>query len=303
MTENPQLSFLSPRLLIPFVFVTLIWGSTWIVIKDQLHVVPPSWSVTYRFAVAGIVMLGVATITRARLNIGFPGIIFAALLGAAQFLLNFNFVYRAEHYITSGLVAVVFALLFVPNAVISRIFLGQKMSKRFVIGSAISIIGIAFLFANEARGDGASQTATLTGIAFTLCGVMSASIANVMQATERARSLPMASMLGWAMLAGALLDGLFAWITTGPPVIEQRLGYLLGIGYLGVVASAVAFSLYFRMIRDIGPAKAAYSSVLIPVIAMTFSTVFEGFQWTALAITGSVVALSGMLVALSGKNS
>jgi drug/metabolite transporter (DMT)-like permease len=113
----------------------------------------------------------------------------------------------------------------------------------------------------------------------------------------------MASMLGWAMLAGALLDGLFAWITTGPPVIEQRLGYLLGIGYLGVVASAVAFSLYFRMIRDIGPAKAAYSSVLIPVIAMTFSTVFEGFQWTALAITGSVVALSGMLVALSGKNS
>jgi drug/metabolite transporter (DMT)-like permease len=133
--------------------------------------------------------------------------------------------------------------------------------------------------------------------------VMSASIANVMQATERARSLPMASMLGWAMLAGALLDGLFAWITTGPPVIEQRLGYLLGIGYLGVVASAVAFSLYFRMIRDIGPAKAAYSSVLIPVIAMTFSTVFEGFQWTALAITGSVVALSGMLVALSGKNS
>jgi drug/metabolite transporter (DMT)-like permease len=302
MNETPPLSFTSPRLFIPFVLVTLIWGSTWIVIKDQLHVVPPSWSVTYRFAVAGIVMLGVALVTRAPIRIGRDGMIFAALLGSAQFVFNFNFVYRAEHYITSGLVAVVFALLFVPNAIISRIVLGQRVSKRFITGSAISIMGIALLFANEARGDTASQMATITGIAFTLCGVLSASTANVMQATERARSLPMASMLGWSMIIGAVFDGLFAWATAGPPVIEYRLGYLIGIAYLGVVASAIAFSLYFRTIRDIGPAKAAYSSVLIPVIAMTFSTIFEGFQWTALAVAGSVVALSGMLVALSGKS-
>jgi drug/metabolite transporter (DMT)-like permease len=302
MSETPTPSFTSPRLFVPFLLVTLIWGSTWIVIKDQLHVVPPSWSVTYRFAVAGIVMLGVALITRTPIRIGRGGMIFAALLGSAQFVLNFNFVYRAEHYITSGLVAVVFALLFVPNAIISRMVLGQRMSTRFAIGSAISIIGIALLFANEARGDGASQTATIAGIAFTLCGVLSASIANVMQATDRARALPMASMLGWSMLIGALLDGIFAWATTGPPVVEARLGYLLGIAYLGVVASAIAFSLYFRMIRDIGPAKAAYSSVLIPVIAMTYSTFLEGFQWTLLAVAGSLVALIGMLVALSGKN-
>jgi drug/metabolite transporter (DMT)-like permease len=302
MNETPPLSFTSPRLFIPFVLVTLIWGSTWIVIKDQLHVVPPSWSVTYRFAVAGIVMLGVALVTRAPIRIGRDGMIFAALLGSAQFVFNFNFVYRAEHYITSGLVAVVFALLFVPNAIISRIVLGQRVSKRFIAGSAISIMGIALLFANEARGDTASQMATITGIAFTLCGVLSASTANVMQATERARSLPMASMLGWSMIISAVFDGLFAWATAGPPVIEYRLGYLIGIAYLGVVASAIAFSLYFRTIRDIGPAKAAYSSVLIPVIAMTFSTIFEGFQWTALAVAGSVVALSGMLVALSGKS-
>jgi drug/metabolite transporter (DMT)-like permease len=302
MNETPPLSFTSPRLFIPFVLVTLIWGSTWIVIKDQLHVVPPSWSVTYRFAVAGIVMLGVALVTRAPIRIGRDGMIFAALLGSAQFVFNFNFVYRAEHYITSGLVAVVFALLFVPNAIISRIVLGQRVSKRFITGSAISIMGIALLFANEARGDTASQMATITGIAFTLCGVLSASTANVMQATERARSLPMASMLGWSMIISAVFDGLFAWATAGPPVIEYRLGYLIGIAYLGVVASAIAFSLYFRTIRDIGPAKAAYSSVLIPVIAMTFSTIFEGFQWTALAVAGSVVALSGMLVALSGKS-
>lgn len=297
--ETPSL--LSPRILIPFITITLIWGSTWIVIKDQLNVVPPSWSVTYRFLLAGLVMLIVAVVTRAPLRIGAAGQRFALLLGTAQFVFNFNFVYRAEHYVTSGLVALVFALLFLPNAVFAALFLGQRMTQRFVIGSAIAITGIALLFVNEAQGDDASRTATLTGIAFTMAGVLSASVANVMQATEQARRLPMASMLGWSMIWGSAINAIFAWITAGPPVVDPRPGYFLGVAYLGIMASALAFSLYFRTIRDIGPAKAAYSSVVIPVIAMGFSTAFEGYRWSALAAAGSVVALLGMVVALSAR--
>ncbi len=298
---TPPPSFASPRILIPFILVTLIWGSTWIVIRDQIAVVPPSWSVTYRFLLAGIVMLCVALFTGASLRIGRAGHSFALAMGVAQFVLNFNFVYRAEHYITSGLVAVVFALLFLPNAILSRLFIGERMTGRFVLGSAIAVVGIALLFVNEARSDPGGQRATLAGIGLTFLGVLSASVANVMQATERARSLPMASMLGWSMIWGSLMNAAFAWVTVGPPVVEMRLGYFAGIAYLGVFASAIAFSLYFRTIRDIGPAKAAYSSVTIPVIAMGFSTVFEGYRWSGLAIAGSVVALSGMVVALSAR--
>ena len=299
LTSPP--SMLTPPILIPFAIVTLIWGSTWIVIKDQLAVVPPSWSVTYRFALAGLVMLAVAAWTRVPLRLGREGQIFAALFGLAQFGFNFNFVYRSEIYVTSGLVAVVFALLFLPNAILSRIFLGHRVSARFIGGSLISVAGIALLFVNEARGDAGDRAATLTGIGFTLLALLSASTANVMQATERARGLPMASMLGWGMIWGACMDAAFAWMTTGPPVIEARLGYWLGVAYLGIIASALAFSLYFRSIRDIGPARAAYSGVIIPVLAMSFSTALEGYHWTSLAVAGSIVALSGMVVALSAR--
>jgi drug/metabolite transporter (DMT)-like permease len=268
-----------------------------------LHTVPPGWSVTYRFLLSGIVMLAVAAFTKVPLRLGRDGQIFAAMLGVAQFMFNFNFVYRAEIYVTSGLVAVVFALLFVPNALFSRVFLGHAVSKRFIIGSTIAVMGIILLFINEARGDDAAQTATLTGIAFTLAGVLSASTANVMQASQRAKALPMAAMLGWAMIWGAAFDAVFAWFTSGPPVMDWRPGYVLGLLYLGVIASALAFSLYFRLIRDIGPARAAYSSTIIPVIAMGFSTVFEGFVWTGLAVAGSIVALAGLVVALSSSKS
>lgn len=297
--QDSSPSILTPRVLIPFLLVTLIWGTTWIVIRDQLAVVPPSWSVTYRFLLGGVVMLGVAVARKERLHLGMAEWRFAVLLGLAQFVLNFNFVYRSEHYITSGLTAVIFALLFVPNALLGRLFLGHRMSGRFLAGSALAVLGVGLLFINEVRADTSGARQTLLGVGLALCAVMCASSANVMQATARGKSMPMAATIGWAMLAGAAMDAIFAWVSSGPPVMEWRLGYVAGVAYLGIMASAVAFSLYFQTIRDIGPAKAAYSSVAIPIIAMLISTIVEGYSWTLLAAAGGSVAMIGMLVALS----
>jgi len=295
----PQSSRLT--VLIPFAIVTLIWGSTWIVIRDQLLVVPPSWSVTYRFTVAGVTMLGWALLRRESLRMDARGWGFAVLLGLAQFVLNFNFVYRAEHHITSGVVAVVYALLLVPNAVLARVFLGQKMGRQLMIGSAIAVAGVALLFVHEARLSPVGPHEALLGITIALAGVLCASVANVMQATSTAKAYPMATMLGWAMLSGAALDALFAVATVGVPVFDGRPSYGLGILYLGVLGSAVSFSLYFRLIRTIGPAKAAYTGVLIPVIAMVFSTLFEGYRWSWLAASGAVLVVAGLVVALRAR--
>ncbi|MBA3895723.1 MAG: EamA family transporter [Sphingomonadaceae bacterium] len=290
---------LRARVLIPFAVATLIWGSTWIVIRDQLGVVPPSWSVTYRFLVAAVAMFAYALATGAPLRLGRAGQAFAIPFGVAQFVLNFNFVYRAEAHITSGLVAVVFALLLVPNAILARIFLKQPVAGRFLGGSAVALAGVAMLILHEARTDASSGPATILGVGLTFLGVLSASAANVMQGTERARALPMASMLAWGMLWGAGIDALFAWMTAGPPIVEWRWGYLAGILHLGILASAVAFTCYFGVIRAVGPARAAYSSVITPVLAMLLSTVFEGYRWSLLAAAGGVLALAGLAGGIS----
>jgi drug/metabolite transporter (DMT)-like permease len=294
---------MSPRILIPFAIITLIWGSTWLVITGQIGTVSPSWSVTYRFLIGGVVMLGYAWLTRQPLRLGPSSHAFAAAFGFAQFVFNFNFVYRAEQHITSGLVAVVFALLVVPNALLGRVFLGIGVSKRFIIGSVVAFSGVAMLFANELRHDTANNHATLLGIALTVAGVMSASMANIMQATKRAKAIPMATLIGWGMLWGTAINACFSWITTGPPTIEPSLTYVAGLLYLGVMASAVTFTLYFGLIRKIGPAKAAYSNAIVPIIAMGLSTVFENYRWTLLAATGGIITLIGMFIALSAARS
>jgi drug/metabolite transporter (DMT)-like permease len=291
-------SLLAPRVLIPFVLVTLIWGSTWIVIRDQLGSVPPSWSVTYRFAIAAIAMFVIAAVRRETLMLRGRGWGFAVLLGVAQFGLNFNFVYRAEAFITSGLVAVLFALLIVPNTLLGRLFLGNPVERRFLVGGGIAIFGIAMMIAHEVDAADRGLTAVLLGTGLTLAGVLSASTANVMQGSNFARGQSMFVMVAWAMLFGTLADAAFAYATVGAPVWDARPEYLAGLLWLGVVGSAVTFPLYFGIIRAVGPGPAAWSSVLIPMIAMGFSTLFEGYIWAPLSIAGGLIAIGGMVVAL-----
>jgi len=300
MSDQPA-TLLSPRVLIPFAFVTLIWGSTWIVIVGQLGVVPPSWSVTYRFAVAAAAMFAFAAFRRERLWLEPRGMAFAAVLGLAQFTFNFNFVYRAEQHITSGLVAVLFALLIVPNTLMGRIFLRTPLEGRFLAGAGIAILGVGMMILHEYRAAAMGAGEVLVGTALTLSGVMSASTANVMQGTKIARAQSMVVMIAWAMLFGALADGSFAWITTGPPVIEPSPAYIGGVLYLGIIASAVTFPLYFNVIRAVGPGQAAWSSVLIPIIAMGFSTAFESYRWATLSIAGGAVALVGLVIAAAKR--
>jgi drug/metabolite transporter (DMT)-like permease len=90
---------------------------------------------------------------------------------------------------------------------------------------------------------------------------------------------------------------------TGPPVIDTRATYWAGLLYLALAASVLTFSLYYPVVRKIGPGKAAYSSVIVPIIAMGFSTWLEGYRWTPLTIAGALLALGGMIGALSRNRS
>lgn len=301
MTSSAAPTLLTPRVLVPFMIVTLIWGSTWLVIRDQLGTVPASWSVTYRFALATVAMFVLVLVRRESLWLAPKVQLFAAAIGIAQFMLNFNFVYRAEQYLTSGVVAVIFALLIVPNTILSRAFLKTPVERKFLAGGSIAIIGVGMLLAHEAGAIRADFATVALGAALTLAGVLSASAANVMQATPMARAQSIFVLVAWAMLWGSLADAGFAYATVGPPVFDMRWSYFLGIGYLALFGTVLCFPLYFGIIRAVGAGPAAWSSVLVPVIAMGLSTLFEGYVWSGLSIGGSVLVLAGLVVALRPK--
>ncbi len=288
-------------IVIPFIIFTVIWGSTWIVIRDQLGVVPPQWSVAYRFGLAAIAMALVARWKGHSLKLDRAGMMAAAFVGVMQFCVNFNAVYLAERYITSGLVATVFALLLIPNSLLAWGFLGQKPTPRFFWAALVAAAGIGLLFLHEVRAAPLKSEDIAIGLGLTIIGLLGASAANVYQAGREARRHPLLALLAWAMAIGALVDAMFAYAVAGPPVFDPRPGYWAGVVYLALAATVLAFSLYIPVVRKIGPGKAAYSSVIVPIIAMALSTAFENYHWTPLSVGGAVLALGGMLLALAGR--
>ncbi len=297
----PPHALLRPAVVIPFMLVALIWGSTWLVIKDQISQVPPGWSITWRFVVATMGMFILARFQGHSLRLGKAGQLLALAVGVTQFCGNFNFVYRAELHLTSGIVAVMFGLLMVPNAIFARLLLGQQITRRFMAGSAIALVGIAMLLVHEARIAPLEGKVGL-GVLLTIGGILSASIANVIQAGETGRKLALPSLLAWAMLYGTICDAALSWVLSGPPVFDWRAEYGAGIVYLALAGSVVTFPLYYKLVREIGPGRAAYNGVIVVIVAMLLSTLFEGYQWSLLAGCGGIIALVGMVVALRARN-
>ena len=103
------------------------------------------------------------------------------------------------------------------------------------------------------------------------------------------------------MTIGVLINTVFALVTAGPPQFDPRPSYTMGILFLGLAGSVVTFPLYYGLVRKVGAGKAAYSSVIVPVVAMILSTLFEGFVWGPLPAAGAVVTLVGMVVAMRGR--
>ncbi len=291
---------LTPRSIAAFIFLALIWGSTWLVIKDQISAVPSAWSVVWRFVLAASAMALIAAFRGERLRLTGREQRLAMALGLVQFSFNFQLIYQSEHYLTSGLVAVVFALMIVPNALLGRLVLGTKLSGRFLFGSAIALGGIALLMIHEYAIAPAGSGVT-TGVVLVILAILSVSLGNLLQATQTARAVPVVPLMAWGMFWGTAASAAYAGLSVGLPVFDPRPEYLAGIAYLGLVGTALTFPLYSQLIRDWGPGPASYNGVAVPVVAMVLSTLFEGYRWSALAAAGAVLATAGLLIALSGR--
>ncbi|MEX0341028.1 MAG: DMT family transporter, partial [Erythrobacter sp.] len=294
-------SLFTPRNFAAFLLVSLIWGGTWLVIRDQIASVPASWSISYRFVIAALGMFALAILRREPLRLRQGGLRWAVLLGLFQFTLNFGFVYNAESYITSGLVAVMFALLVVPNAIFGRIFLGQPITGAFVLGSAIAALGVALLFAHEWRSSPATLEEVLLGAALTVGGILSASAANITQAMDGAKKQPFLALLAWSMAVGVAINTAYALAIDGPPQFDPRPSYALGILYLGLAGSVVTFPLYYGLVRKVGAGQAAYRLGIVPSVGMVLSNLFEGFEGGMLPPAGAAIKLVGMGGARRGR--
>lgn len=284
--------------LLLYLLVVLIWGTTWIVIPFQFGEVASEMSVAYRFGIAALLLYGYALLSRRRLALPRNALPFVFVQGTLLFSLNYFLVYYGTAYITTGLVAVVFSTVVLFNAVFSRLFFRTPLESRVLLAATIGFIGIALIFWPEVE-EVSFADASVVGITYILVATMLASLGNMAAVVNTRHELPVIAVNAHAM----------AWAAATSVIIALSLGrelnfswqpdYLYSLAFLAVFGSAVAFGCYLALIRRIGPARAAYSSVLFPVVALGLSTLFEDYKWTAEAVVGIILTLIGNWLILS----
>lgn len=278
-----------------FVASVFIWGSTWLAIAMQSGPVPVVVSVFYRFALAAALLLMFLLLTRRLRAIAVKDHLFCVLQGACVFGVNFLCFYTASRWISSGLESVLFSMATLFNALNGVVFFGHRITRRLALANVCGLLGMVALFWHDLLSQTLS-TGVMLGAGLTLIGTYGFSLGNMISARHQRQGLDVLSTNAYAMSYGALLL-LLAMVVTGTGFAwDPRPVYGLALVYLAVFGSILGFATYFLLIGRVGAGSAAYVTVMAPLVAMTLSTLLEGYQWTLSAALGVALILTGNLV-------
>lgn len=273
----------------------LIWSTTWIALKFQVGTIDAQVSLLWRFALASPILFAICWATRNRLR--FPASTHLKFLGIGvlMFSTNFNLYYHAAEYVVSGLLAVIFSTASIINIALAAIFLGERIRAHVAAGAALGLLGVGLMFWPEISGS--LGTHALTGLGLGVCGSLSFCLGNMVSAHTQRKGVSVLSMNAWGSFYGACINFLLALVAGSVFAVEPTTRYLLALLWLAVPGTVVAFWAYLALLGRIGADRAAYTTVLAPVLALLISTAVEGYRLTLLGALGlTLVALGNILV-------
>lgn len=277
--------------------VVLIWGTTWFAILFQLGEIDPLVSIIYRFSLASLILIFYCLLTGRRMRFSLRDHLFMVLLGALLFSTNYWLFYVAELYLASGLVAVVFSTMVIFNILFGAIFIGSPVRPRVVLGAILGLAGIGLVFKPELAAFSLSDKGLL-GLSLSLGATISASFGNITSARNQMVGIPVIQANAWGMSYGTLLMIVAAGITGKEFTFEATVPYVTSLLYLALFGTVFAFGMYLTLIGRIGADRAAYATLLFPIVALSLSMVFEGYRGSLTALAGVVLILTGNFLVL-----
>jgi len=279
----------------------MIWGSSWLAIKFQLGSVDPMSSVSYRFLLASLISWIVCFFFGRLKTFSLIDHFFMFLQGVFLFALNYWLFYLSELTLTSGLAAVVFSTIVVMNMINGIIFLQNRLEHRVIIGAFLGLVGIVFVFWKELT-DFDTDSENIKAVFFAILATYLASLGNIASARNQRAGIPVLQSNTFGMTYGTLFMFLVCIATGKELSFEFTLPYIGSLLFLAVFASIIAFWTYLTLLGRVGVERAAYATLLFPIVALCISTLAEGYKWSLFAAIGILLILIGNLIILKSKN-
>ena len=284
----------SESVVVAFVLLATLWGSSFVAIEAGLHYFPPLLFAGIRYAVAGAIVLGVAAVATGRaIPRGRDEWVGVAVAGTFVIAAYHGLLYVGELYVSGAVAAVVVSLSPVLTAVFAALILpSERLGPVEIGGFALGIVGVVVIADPTAAGLGGSG---LLGVALALGGAVAFSLGAVLLRPLRT-DLPIAALQGWAMVLGAgILFAGAALFGESPAAIEWTRTAVVSLTYLTLLSGVVAFLIYFALLDAVGPAQLHLVGYAEPLVAAVGSWAVFGSLIEAEAIVGFVAILAGFL--------
>lgn len=275
-----------------WLLLCLIWGSTWLFIKIGLRDLPPLWFAGLRFAISAIILWLIAAFRGSR----FPQscsewkyISIAAILG---FSINYSLLFWGEKYISSGLAAVLQAMIPVFGLILAHLFLpNEKITGRKLFGIVTGIIGVGIIFSHQLKVEGMMALAGSAALFFSAFFVASS---NVLVKSKSNHIDPVVISAG-QMSIGVIPIFAVAYLWEGSLFsFHWTAEAIFSLAYLILIGAVLAFALYYWLIRHMDVTKTMLISLVTPVIAVVLGmfTLEEKLTWKI--VLGAILILGGV---------
>ena len=283
-----------------FLVTLFCWSPTWYVIKFQLGYVDPLVSVFYRFLIASIIIFIYLIFKKKNLKFSLNYHIWFLFFGICLYSLNYVFFYLSNTYLISAFPAIVFSTVVIMNILGEGFYFKKKPSLKTLLGAIIGMIGIMIIFNDEVFNFSLTN-GTHVGLFLALLGTFCASTGNMVHQRNLNNSFPLLPTIAFAMLYGSLITFIITQIRGTELLFEFTFSYIASLAYLSIVGSIFAFIFYLSLLERVGAGRAGYVGVVMPVLALLISTVFEGLEWQLDLIIGLPILILGAVLVINQK--
>ena len=280
-----------------FISTLIVWGPTWYIIKFQLGIVDPMTSVFYRFFLSSIIILVFCVLKKINLKFSLKEHLLIAALGISLFNINYVFFYLSTVHLISGFVALCFSSILFMNVVNNIVFKRKYPKIMTLVGGFIGTLGLLFIFYDEIISFEFSK-GTSIGILLGVLATYFASIGNLISEYTSKIKLNVVAVTGYGMLYGSVTLLIYLLVVGIDLNFDFSYRYIISLLYLSIFGSVFGFILYLSIIKNIGANDAAYVAIIMPLIALIISTIFEGLIWDMNLYIGAFLVLFGNILIL-----
>lgn len=285
--------------LLAFVGMTLIWGSTWYAIRLQLNGTPPFLSVALRSLLAAAIMALWIIASRRSFRLDCSLWALVPVQGATLYGINYLFAYAATQYVVSGVVALLFAVNVLVTLILEPWLLDRRSPARAWWAAAIGLAGLAMVLSPGWQVQDPGNW--LLGAGLALGGAITVGAGAVLSSRLMSRGAPLRTLNFYGFVTGAIIAAAASVLGGETWQVELTTSYALSMIYLTVIGSVVAFALYMKVVQELGPVRAGYSSVITPVIALLLSALWEDLRPTLPLLLGVGLILLGNMLIMSSR--